>query len=211
MVINSEAKGKTVAYDNVSQQFANASSTMNLQQKQQHPHQQTMVPMQEPAEPAFPPLSKQQSTNIIVPHHQQQQGTLSVPPPIWNKTVDEVWAKIHQIQQPLQVGANDNNLVMNSGRLRREKALQDMTLEDFLVKAGIVQESPLQFKPSPPHQPATMPMAFQNQTGNNIAINVNQAGINFASNVNQTGNFIASNVNQIGNNFASYVNQTGNN
>ncbi|KAK7261210.1 hypothetical protein RIF29_27515 [Crotalaria pallida] len=274
MVINSEAKGKAIAYDNVSQQFANASSTMNLQQ----PQQQTVVPMQDPAEPAFPPLSRQtsilsltldelqcksgksfgsmnmdefinsilnteefagdhpqpqpnqdevgggssskivvteqQPTNIIAPQQQQQQqqqqGTLYVPPPICNKTVDEVWAEIHQVQQPLQVGANDNNLVMNSGRLRREKALRDLTLEDFLVKAGVVQESPLRFKPSPSHQPATMPTTVQNQAGINFAGNVHQIGNNFASNVNQTGNFIASNVYQIGNNFASNVNQTGN-
>lgn len=88
-----------------------------------------------------------------------QQGTFSVPPPICKKTVDEVWSEIHKGQQPQQNEANNHG--RNKGTLKRQQTLGEMTLEDFLIKAGVVQESSIPFKPSP--QPR-IAVPFQNQT-----------------------------------------------
>ncbi|KAE9585593.1 putative transcription factor bZIP family [Lupinus albus] len=82
---------------------------------------------------------------VIIPH----QGTFSVPPPICKKTVDEVWC---EIQQPRHNEAN--NIGRNDRTLKRQRTLGEMTLEDFLVKAGVVQE------------PSSLPriaMPFQNR------------------------------------------------
>lgn len=67
-----------------------------------------------------------------------RQGSLSVPPPLCRKTVEEVWSEIHrgqQQQQPQQPGGG------NSGNAPRQPTFGEMTLEDFLVKAGVVRES----------------------------------------------------------------------
>ncbi|OIW09338.1 hypothetical protein TanjilG_01309 [Lupinus angustifolius] len=94
-----------------------------------------------------------ETEQVIIP----QQGTFFVPPPICKKTVDEVWC---EIQQPRQNEAN--NIGRNERTLERQRTLGEMTLEDFLVKAGVVQE------------PSSLPriaMSFQNQTGNNASNN----------------------------------------
>ncbi|RLN04073.1 protein ABSCISIC ACID-INSENSITIVE 5 isoform X1 [Panicum miliaceum] len=74
-----------------------------------------------------------------------RQGSFALPPPLSRKTVEEVWAEINQgpadagahsapqaIVQP-QVGSGG---VAASGR---QVTLGEMTLEDFLVKAGVVR------------------------------------------------------------------------
>ncbi|KAE9584185.1 putative transcription factor bZIP family [Lupinus albus] len=71
---------------------------------------------------------------VIIPH----QGTFSVPPPICKKTVDEVWC---EIQQPRHNEAN--NIGRNDRTLKRQRTLGEMTLEDFLVKAGVQEPSSL--------------------------------------------------------------------
>ncbi|RDX87179.1 ABSCISIC ACID-INSENSITIVE 5-like protein 1, partial [Mucuna pruriens] len=81
-----------------------------------------------------------------------QPGSFNVPPPICKKTVDEVWSQIHK-SQPQHSEAN-NNLDRNE-KLKRQQTLGEMTLEDFLVKAGVVQESSSPF----------MSLSPQNQTG----------------------------------------------
>ncbi|KAK7272225.1 hypothetical protein RJT34_28699 [Clitoria ternatea] len=63
---------------------------------------------------------------------------ISVPPPICMKTVDEVWSQI-QKNQP-QHNETNNNLGRNE-TLKKQPTLGEMTLEDFLVKAGVVQQS----------------------------------------------------------------------
>ncbi|XP_061376287.1 protein ABSCISIC ACID-INSENSITIVE 5 [Gastrolobium bilobum] len=103
------------------------------------------------------PQSRSVATEPTISHH----GLFSVSPPICKKTVDEVWSEIHK-DQPQKNEAN-NNLGRNE-KLKRQQTLGEMTLEDFLIKAGVVQESSLSFKSSP------QPMPFQNQIGN-IAIN----------------------------------------
>ncbi|KAK1309901.1 ABSCISIC ACID-INSENSITIVE 5-like protein 4 [Acorus calamus] len=57
-----------------------------------------------------------------------RQGSLSLPPPLSGKTVDEVWAEIHHPSD----GPNYN-------QHQRELTFGEMTLEDFLIRAGVVR------------------------------------------------------------------------
>ncbi|KAF8083474.1 hypothetical protein N665_0771s0013 [Sinapis alba] len=68
-----------------------------------------------------------------------RQGSLSVPVPLCKKTVEEVWFEIQngvQQQQPPS-SVSGRNLSEDN---RRQQTLGEITLEDFLVKAGVVQE-----------------------------------------------------------------------
>nr|QOJ37736.1 abscisic acid-insensitive 5 [Paeonia ostii var. lishizhenii] len=85
-----------------------------------------------------------------------RQGSLTLPPPLCRKTVDEVWSEIHKSHQGQQ---QQNNIVQSSGSVPRQATFGEMTLEDFLIKAGIVREqnvppaAPLQPQPPPPPPP----------------------------------------------------------
>ncbi|KAK7402063.1 hypothetical protein VNO78_14029 [Psophocarpus tetragonolobus] len=75
-----------------------------------------------------------------------QPGSFFVPPPICKKTVDEVWSQIHKGQpQHNEV----NNSLSKNEPLKKQQTFGEMTLEDFLVKAGVVQESSSLFQSSP--------------------------------------------------------------
>ncbi|KAK8619831.1 hypothetical protein V6N13_066333 [Hibiscus sabdariffa] len=79
-----------------------------------------------------------------------RQGSFSIPTPLCKKTVNEVWFEI-QKELPQQRKANDI-VVVNHEPPQRQHTLGEMTLEDFLVKAGVVQEpsrSSQQNKPAP--------------------------------------------------------------
>ncbi|TKY61994.1 ABSCISIC ACID-INSENSITIVE 5 [Spatholobus suberectus] len=67
-----------------------------------------------------------------------RQPSLSLPPPLCRKTVDEVWSQIQKEQQ--NNNSNDNNSVLNTEPAPRQPTFGEMTLEDFLVKAGVVRE-----------------------------------------------------------------------
>ncbi|KAF7805707.1 ABSCISIC ACID-INSENSITIVE 5-like protein 1 [Senna tora] len=67
-----------------------------------------------------------------------QQGSLCVPPPICKKTVDEIWCEIHKPPE------NEPKEITKNETLKKEQTLGEMTLEDFLIKAGVVQESSFQ-------------------------------------------------------------------
>ncbi|XP_022640675.1 protein ABSCISIC ACID-INSENSITIVE 5 isoform X2 [Vigna radiata var. radiata] len=78
-----------------------------------------------------------------------RQGSLTLPAPLCRKTVDEVWSEIHKGQQQRQPQKNnDNNCgnvnndynAQNTESARRQPTFGEMTLEDFLIKAGIVRE-----------------------------------------------------------------------
>ncbi|KAG4996367.1 hypothetical protein JHK85_027806 [Glycine max] len=80
-----------------------------------------------------------------------RQGSLTLPAPLCRKTVDEVWSEIHKGQQSQQqqqqnnntnnnCGSNNNNNVQNTESAPRQPTFGEMTLEDFLVKAGVVRE-----------------------------------------------------------------------
>ncbi|XP_010089831.2 ABSCISIC ACID-INSENSITIVE 5-like protein 1 [Morus notabilis] len=66
-----------------------------------------------------------------------RQGSFSIPIPLCKKTVDEIWFEIHKDEssEPEPEKADDSGP-------QRQQTLGEMTLEDFLVKAGVVQESP---------------------------------------------------------------------
>ncbi|KAL0864083.1 hypothetical protein Bca101_043201 [Brassica carinata] len=67
----------------------------------------------------------------------QRQGSLSVPEPLCKKTVDEVWFEMQSgVQQPPSSTSAQNS----DEDICRQQTLGEITLEDFLVKAGVVQE-----------------------------------------------------------------------
>ncbi|XP_021764816.1 protein ABSCISIC ACID-INSENSITIVE 5-like isoform X1 [Chenopodium quinoa] len=99
-----------------------------------------------------------------------RQGSLTLPAPLCRKTVDEVWTEIQRIQQPEDDEQQQNNQqqqqVVNSNDPQRQATFGEMTLEDFLIKAGVVREqcgptapTPLAVAPAPP--PAQHPPHHQ--------------------------------------------------
>ncbi|KAK6946108.1 hypothetical protein RJ641_013652 [Dillenia turbinata] len=67
----------------------------------------------------------------------QRQGSLTLPRTLSQKTVDEVWKDLFKEGN----GAKDGNRPGGSSNLpQRQQTLGEMTLEEFLVKAGAVRE-----------------------------------------------------------------------
>lgn len=90
-----------------------------------------------------------------------RQGSLTLPAPLCRKTVDEVWSEIHKGQQSQQ----QSNNMQNPEDAPRQPTFGEMTLEDFLIKAGVVREQHM------PHLPPTQQQ--QQQYGmhqNNLSI-----------------------------------------
>ncbi|OIW11353.1 hypothetical protein TanjilG_19609 [Lupinus angustifolius] len=69
-----------------------------------------------------------------------RQGSLTLPAPLCRKTVEQVWSEIHH-QQQQHSNNNDNGNVQNTEAAPRQPTFGEMTLEDFLVKAGVVRET----------------------------------------------------------------------
>ncbi|XP_068309014.1 protein ABSCISIC ACID-INSENSITIVE 5-like isoform X1 [Pyrus communis] len=72
-----------------------------------------------------------------------RQGSLTLPEPLCRKTVDEVWSEIHRGQQAKQQNNHNSSIdgcVQSSEFAPRQPTFGEMTLEDFLVKAGVVRE-----------------------------------------------------------------------
>ncbi|XVF19720.1 hypothetical protein REPUB_Repub11eG0135200 [Reevesia pubescens] len=65
-----------------------------------------------------------------------RQGSFSIPTPLCKKTVDEVW---FEIQKDLPQQRKVNNITDHEPP-QRQQTFGEMTLEDFLIKAGVVQE-----------------------------------------------------------------------
>ncbi|CAL9000009.1 unnamed protein product, partial [Prunus brigantina] len=65
-----------------------------------------------------------------------RQGSFSIPTPLCKKTVDEVWSEIDRSRP--QHHDPDNN-ISNSVPPQRQQTIGEITLEDFLVKAGVVK------------------------------------------------------------------------
>ncbi|KAJ7966614.1 ABSCISIC ACID-INSENSITIVE 5-like protein [Quillaja saponaria] len=82
------------------------------------------------------PTSGGQEVGGAVGGHLQRQGSLTLPRTISQKTVDEVWK---DISKEYGVGRDGNDTV-RSNLPQRQQTLGEMTLEDFLVKAGVVRE-----------------------------------------------------------------------
>ncbi|KAJ1286312.1 hypothetical protein BS78_03G343800 [Paspalum vaginatum] len=76
-----------------------------------------------------------------------RQGSFALPPPLSRKTVEEVWAEINQVPGDAQAAHAAPQATMvqpqvGSGGVAasgRQATLGEMTLEDFLVKAGVVR------------------------------------------------------------------------
>ncbi|XP_072965452.1 bZIP transcription factor ABI5 homolog isoform X1 [Typha angustifolia] len=78
------------------------------------------------------------------------QGSLTIPAQMCRKTVDEVWAEIHRGQAQYQP-------------MDRAHTFGEMTLEDFLIKAGVVREG--HAPPSSAMGASAPPSAVQQQYG----------------------------------------------
>ncbi|XP_022988814.1 ABSCISIC ACID-INSENSITIVE 5-like protein 6 [Cucurbita maxima] len=66
----------------------------------------------------------------------QRQGSLTLPRTISQKTVDEVWKGLSKDN----IGVEDGSGI--EAMPRREPTLGEVTLEEFLVRAGVVREEP---------------------------------------------------------------------
>lgn len=92
-----------------------------------------------------------------------RQGSLTLPGPLSRKTVEEVWAEIHKTQQ--EQPPNNSNNTQNPGcSQQRQTTFGEMTLEDFLIRAGVVRE---QTQPPPlPQQQQPYGGFYQNSNAN---------------------------------------------
>ncbi|KAM0939707.1 putative transcription factor bZIP family [Dioscorea sansibarensis] len=101
----------------------------------------------------------------------QRQGSLTIPAPLSRKTVDEVWSEIHrgqqqqQQQQHLKQQAFGNLNHPTPANPPRQPTFGEMTLEDFLIKAGVVREgynepSPQTPAPAPAPTPTPAPPPY---------------------------------------------------
>lgn len=95
-------------------------------------------------------VSEEASSGIRRQPSLNRQGSLTLPAPLCRKTVEEVWSEIHRGQHNQPRGSNTSNNnggaggggdVQNSDSAPRQPTFGEMTLEDFLVKAGVVRES----------------------------------------------------------------------
>lgn len=92
-----------------------------------------------------------------------RQGSLTLPAPLCRKTVDEVWSEIHKGE----LGQHQNNITSNGDNVQspetapRQPTFGEMTLEDFLVKAGVVREPCA--KPASQPQPPQQYGMYQNE------------------------------------------------
>ncbi|KAI3447472.1 hypothetical protein Pfo_004137 [Paulownia fortunei] len=77
-----------------------------------------------------------------------RQGSLSIPEPLCRKTVDEVWSEIHKNQQH---NNDSHSHIQDANITQNQPTFGEMTLEDFLVRAGVVREQ--NYALAPPQQP----------------------------------------------------------
>ncbi|XP_037492756.1 bZIP transcription factor TRAB1 [Jatropha curcas] len=72
----------------------------------------------------------------------QRQGSLTLPRTLSQKTVDEVWRDLikESSDSAKDSSGNNNNNNMGSNLPQRQQTLGEMTLEEFLARAGVVRE-----------------------------------------------------------------------
>lgn len=82
----------------------------------------------------------------------QRQGSLTVPLPMSRKTVEEVWTEIHRVQGGPLTPRGTHQAVNGGGPAAssRQPTFGEMTLEDFLIKAGVVREPTVSVRVAPP-------------------------------------------------------------
>ncbi|KAH6798873.1 hypothetical protein C2S51_035357 [Perilla frutescens var. frutescens] len=108
-----------------------------------------------------------------------RQGSLSIPEPLCRKTVDQVWSEIHKDEQ--------HHHLHTTSSAQKQATFGEMTLEDFLVRAGVVREQNYPPQPPPPPPPNNFGM-FHNNNNNHpnsnfvasppvaVGININVGG-----------------------------------
>ncbi|KAF9684700.1 hypothetical protein SADUNF_Sadunf04G0145800 [Salix dunnii] len=69
-----------------------------------------------------------------------RQSSFSIPAPLCKRTVDEVWFEIQKEEPPQQ--QISNTIDADHEPPQGHETLGEITLEDFLIKAGVVQEAP---------------------------------------------------------------------
>nr|AQZ26687.1 basic-leucine zipper transcription factor family protein [Fraxinus mandshurica] len=69
--------------------------------------------------------------------HLQRQGSLTLPRTLSQKTVDEVWREMSKEHGDSK---NENGGVNSLNMPQRQQTLGEITLEEFLLKAGVVRE-----------------------------------------------------------------------
>lgn len=111
--------------------------------------------------------------------HLQRQGSLILPRTLSQKTVDEVWK---DISREYAAGGKDGNAVGSAGmtqsQTQRQHTLGEITLEEFLLRAGVVREdAQLAGKPN-----AAGPFGDFAHSGNNqgLGLEYQQPGRNTA-------------------------------
>ncbi|KAJ9177934.1 hypothetical protein P3X46_009861 [Hevea brasiliensis] len=135
--------------------------------------------------------TKDNSNGTKNQHSLVRQGSFSIPAPFCNKTVDEVWFEIQkdrpQNQKPTNIGPHEPP--------QRQQTLGEMTLEDFLIKAGIVQEAPGSGSRSTSQQKMPTPPSIQNISSSlDASFGMGQViGIGFSAHQAIGNNFSAAN------------------
>lgn len=126
--------GRSFGSMNMEEFIANIWSVEENQVSPQQTNNQEQVLNNDNKTSAQPSTNNYDSTNKST---LSRQGSFSIPIPLCKKTVDEIWFEIHKDEssEPEPEKADDSGP-------QRQQTLGEMTLEDFLVKAGVVQESP---------------------------------------------------------------------
>ncbi|XP_043699145.1 ABSCISIC ACID-INSENSITIVE 5-like protein 1 [Telopea speciosissima] len=136
-----------------------------------------------------------------------RQGSLTLPAPLCRKTVEEVWAEIRREQEEDEQQEQPNNEEgshATTDTAHRQPTFGEMTLEDFLVKAGVVRgacapsaAAQLHTQTIPAPLPATVPAPQQYglyQNTNNPSLEPNSfrigpvMGLGFSDHHGSTGN-----------------------
>ncbi|KAL5558842.1 hypothetical protein UlMin_035053 [Ulmus minor] len=112
----------------------------------------------------------------------QRQGSLTLPRTLSQKTVDEVWKDI----------SKDGSIVPGANIPQRQQTLGEMTLEEFLVRAGVVREDN-QVAGKPPNGNVFFGDLTRPSNGNGLGIGFEQTGVTSRL----MGNRIAENGNRI--------------
>ncbi|KAL1566152.1 protein ABSCISIC ACID-INSENSITIVE 5 [Salvia divinorum] len=124
-------------------------------------------------------LQESNGEGIAKQHSLPRQGSLSIPEPLCRKTVEEVWSEIH--------GSHHHGHIPNPGTAHKQTTFGEMTLEDFLIRAGVVREQ--NFAIAPPQQQQQQPFVMYQNTSHpamgpgfvprpGMAVGVSASGVN---------------------------------
>ncbi|XP_051149165.1 protein ABSCISIC ACID-INSENSITIVE 5-like isoform X2 [Andrographis paniculata] len=132
-------------------EFLNSIWTAEENQNQnQNPNQNTAAAIATVSAAQFPNTAASPNKGIIAKQPSLQgQGSLTIPEPLCRKTVDEVWSEIHK-NQLTNNGGSHCQVQNNPNVAQKQATFGEMTLEDFLVRAGIVREQHFGLPPAPP-------------------------------------------------------------